>query len=258
MRHGAWELLLAAALASACSARNLGGGGLPAGDAEAADVVFVDATLPDVVFPDVVFPDVASPDIQSPDVVVPSVDVSTARDLGPSVDTGAAPGTYPAGPYGSRVGSLFEPFALNACNRRDPDTVWRFDGADFFTSNVTVVLIVAGWSVPDQMLTRQVETEIVQRYAGRGVRVVQVLEQDSNRQPVGASFCNTWVSRYALSIPVLMDPMNTLGAYYPNGAFPGILLVDRSARLRAREYGVNGGLTSIRALIDDVLANPNG
>lgn len=239
-----WILL--AALCSACTARSNGGGGFPPPDGGASE-----AALPDVVFPDVALPDVALPT----DAVSPAVDAPAVIDVSLPIDTGP---TYPPGPYGTTVGQRVQPFALVACNRSGADATWRFDQADFFASDVTVVLVVAGWSVPDQMLSRQLEAEVVRFYAGRRVRLVQVLAQDANRQPANASFCNTWVARYGLSIPVLVDAANTLGVYNRLGAFPVTLVVDRNARLRYLEYGASEGLTGLRAQIDDVLANPDG
>lgn len=166
--------------------------------------------------------------------------------------------SYPAGPYGARIGALFEPFGLTACNRQGAEASWRFDQPDFFSSNVTVVTVSAGWCVPCQMEARQMEAEIVQRYAGMGVRLVQVLVQDANYRAITPSFCNTWVNRYSLTFPVLMDPTNVMGIYYPRGAFPANIVVDRRGRIRAQEYGSETGLSRIRSHIDDVLANPNG
>lgn len=239
-----WILL--AALGSACTARSNGGVGVLPLDAGASDAVLPDVALPDVALPDLVIPtDAVSPEVDTPAVV----------DVPPPTDTGPA---YPPGPYGTSVGSVVQPFALTACNRSGADASWRFDQADFFASDVTVVLVVAGWSVPDQMLSRQLEAEVVRFYAGRRVRLVQVLAQDANRQPAGVSFCNTWVARYALTLPVLVDPTNILGVYNRLGSFPMTLVVDRNARLRALEYGADQGLSGLRAQIDAVLENPDG
>jgi thiol-disulfide isomerase/thioredoxin len=188
------------------------------------------------------------------DVVTTPTDAGTA----PTDAGGMTVATYPAGPYGARIGALFEPFGLTACNRQGDEATWRFDQPDFFSSNVTVVTVSAGWCVPCQMEARQIEAEIVRRYEGMGVRIVMVLVQDANYRAITPSFCNTWVARYGLSIPVLVDPTNTLGVYNRLGAFPVTLVVDRNARLRSVEYGVDQGLTGLRAQIDGVLANPDG
>jgi hypothetical protein len=246
MNPGTRRWILLSALCTACTARSYGGGGFPPLDGGASEAALPDVALPDIALPDVVLPT---------DATSPGVDTPAAVDVSLPIDTGPA---YPPGPYGSSVGRRVQPFALTACNRSGADATWRFDQADFFTSDVTVVLLVTGWSVPDQMLSRELEGEVVRSYAGRRVRLVQVLAQDANRQPADVSFCNTWVARYALTIPVLIDPTNTLGVYNRIGAFPVTLVVDRSARLRYLEYGVSQGLTGLHAQIDDVLANPDG
>jgi thiol-disulfide isomerase/thioredoxin len=196
-----------------------------------------------------------------------TADVVTVTDVVTApTDAGAAPtdaggmtmATYPAGPYGARIGALFEPFGLTACNRQGAEANWRFDQPDFFSSAVTVVTVSAGWCVPCQMEARQIEAEIVRRYEGMGVRIVMVLVQDANYRAITESFCNTWVNRYSLTMPVLMDPTNVMGIYYPRGAFPANIVIDRRGRIRAQEYGSETGLSRIRGHIEDVLANPNG
>jgi hypothetical protein len=92
--------------------------------------------------------------------MTPAVDAgSTPVDSGAGpADTGATPAeTYPAGPYGSSVGRLFRPFTLTACNREGDEAQWRFDGPEFFTSQLTVISIAAAWCVPCQRETAQIE-----------------------------------------------------------------------------------------------------
>lgn len=199
-------------------------------------------------------------DAGSADVVTAPVDTgAVAEDAGAAPeDSGMAAEMYPAGPYGARIGALFEPFSLTACNRQGDEATWNFNQPDFFTSNVTVVTVSAMWCVPCQAETRQMQAEIVERYAGMGVRLVQVLVQDASYRAIAPSTCNTWVSRYNLTFPVLMDPTNVMGIYYPRGAFPANIVIDRRGRIRAQEYGTETGLSRIRTHIEDVLANPNG
>lgn len=174
-----------------------------------------------------------------------------------AVDTGAAPAeTYPAGPYGSSVGRLFRPFSLTACNREGDDAQWRFDGPDFFTNQLTVISISAAWCVPCQRESAQMEEQLVRRYVGRGVRVVQLLVQNVDRSAINAATCRGWATRYGLSFPELMDPMFITQPFVPNTAFPGNIIVDRCGRIRWREYGSETGLTSMRTAIDEVLADP--
>ena len=52
--------------------------------------------------------------------------VATDTGVVAPVDAGTPAETYPAGPYGSRVGALFRPFTLTACNRTgDYARNWR-------------------------------------------------------------------------------------------------------------------------------------
>jgi len=54
-----------------------------------------------------------------------------------------------------------------------------------------------------------------------------------------------------------MDPRQTLSPFYPNLAFPGNIIIDRQGRIRFRQYGTEMSLSSIRAAVDEVLANPD-
>ncbi len=187
------------------------------------------------------------------------VDAGTVADTGttPPVDAGPVQ-AYPEGPYGSRVGALFEPFALTACNREGAEAAWRFQDSGFWDNQLTIIMISAMWCVPCQNEAMQVERELVQRYEGRGVRFVQILVQDPQRRAINNSQCNTWVNRYRLTFPVLMDPQFITQPFVPMAAFPGNVIVDRRGRIRWREYGSERGLVSIREAIDEVLANPEG
>ncbi len=186
-----------------------------------------------------------------PDASV-SPDVVATPDTTPAADVPATTNVYPPGPYGSRTCARFEPFTLNTCDGEP----WRFNQDDFFASTATVVIIGAGWCVPCQNEARQIETELGP-YRDRGVRVVQVLVQNPDRTAITPAFCNTWRTRYGLTIPELMDPEQALQPYYPGLAFPGNLIVDRRGVIRYRAYGTETGLTAIKRALDDVLANPD-
>lgn len=189
-----------------------------------------------------------------------ALDAGTPDAGSTEVDAGAAPTdtgpTYPVGTYGSSVGALLRPFELEACNRAGEEAMWRFDRNGFFDANLTVISIAAGWCVPCQNETMQMQQQIVERYADRGVRVVQLLVQNPDRSAITRNFCNTWVNRYNLTIPELMDPTFITQPFVPNTAFPGNVIVDRCGRIRWREYGSTQGLASLREAIEDVLADP--
>ena len=206
--------------------------------------------------------------VTAQDSGTPAADVQTAgaHDSGtvtPTPDAGAAPDVtppaqmYPAGPYGTSVCRTFRPFSLDQCNTADGTPApWQFDGPDFFTSQITVISIAAGWCVPCQMESTQIEARINQHYAGMGVRFVQVLvEGPDHGVPITCPFTNTWARRYHLTNPELMDAIGVTQPYTPMEAFPGNIIVDRHGRIRFREYGTSAGLASLTNAIDDVLAH---
>jgi hypothetical protein len=214
--------------------------GTPRGDIPAAADVPVAADLP----------------AMSMDVPPPPPDVPAAVDLPPPArDVSTGDPTYPAGPYGSSVGRLFQPFSLTACNREGADATWRFDGPDFFTNQLTVISIAAAWCVPCQREAAQIEAQIIQRYAGQNVRFVQLLVQNVDGSAITAPTCRGWATRYGISFPELMDPAFITQPFVPMTAFPGNIIVDRCGTIRWRQYGAETGLTSIRTAIDEVLAD---
>jgi hypothetical protein len=184
----------------------------------------------------------------------PATDAAVAADTPPPPgDSGTPAAQYPQGPYGSRIGATFEPFTLNRCD----GTPWSFTGENWENSSMTVVIISAGWCVPCQREARQIQSQIVDPYVDRGVRVISVLVQDDRYMAITPTFCNRWVNTYDLQIPILMDPRFILQPFVPMAAFPGNVIIDRQGRIRWREYGADMSLTSIRNAIEDVLARPD-
>lgn len=191
-------------------------------------------------------------------------DPATPADSGtqnPPADSGVQPppadvpsaAAYPPGPYGSEINQRLRPFTLNTCD----NTPWSFAGENWENSSMTVIIISAGWCVPCQREAAQIQGQLVEPYRDRGVRVVGVLVQDAQRNAITPSFCNTWVTRYNMQIPMLQDPRFVLQPFVPNAAFPGNLIVDRQGRIRWRQYGTDMSLSAIRAAIDEVLAHPD-
>jgi hypothetical protein len=215
--------------------------GTPRGDIPAAADVPVAADLP----------------AMSMDVPPPPPDVPAAVDLPPPArDVSTGDPTYPAGPYGSSVGRLFQPFSLTACNREGADATWRFDGPDFFTNQLTVISIAAAWCVPCQRETMQLQEQIITPYAGRGVRFVQLLVQNTDGSAISPATCRGWAARYGVTTPELMDPAFVTQRFVPMSAFPAAVLVDRCGTIRWRQYSADSGLFAMRAAIDDALAHP--
>jgi alkyl hydroperoxide reductase subunit AhpC len=170
----------------------------------------------------------------------------------PTADVPAAP-TYPPGPYGSEINQRLRNFTLNTCD----GTPWEFARENWENSSMTVIIISAGWCVPCQREAAQIQGQLVEPFRDRNVRVVGVLVQDQNHNAINGMFCNTWVTRYNMQIPMLQDPRFTLQPFVPNAAFPGNVIVDRQGRIRWRQYGTDMSLTAIRAAIEEVLAHPD-
>ena len=105
-----------------------------------------------------------------------------------------------------------------------------------------MISIAAGWCVPCQNESGQIQQEIINNYAGRGVRFVQILVQNPDRMAITSTFCNTWASRYHLESPELMDPTFITQPFVPMTAFPGNVIIDRCGQIRWREYGTETGL----------------
>ena len=85
---------------------------------------------------------------------------------------------------------------------------------------------------------------------------VQLLVQNTDGSAISPATCRSWVSRYGITFPELMDPMFITQPFVPMTAFPANVIIDRCGRIRWREYGSENGLTSMRTAIDEVLADP--
>ncbi len=157
---------------------------------------------------------------------------------------------YPTGPYGTARNRFFEPFSLQQCDGSD----WNFVNDGFCDSQITVVSIAAEWCGPCIEESRQFEAEINERYAGQGVRLVQIITQNERFGPPTLEGCTAWKARFGLSNPVLIDPAQITSIYFPDGVLPSTVIVDREGRIRVRENGADMGLVTLRREIDALLA----
>jgi hypothetical protein len=159
---------------------------------------------------------------------------------------------YPRSGYGTSEGSNFMPFTLNRCD----GTPFEFYGEEegFCDAKFTLVTAAAGWCVPCQMEAAMTEELINEVYGPRGVRVVVVYIQDANYDTPDGEDCQGWKDTYGLSNPVLYDPEQVTNAYFPAGSIPANLIVDSNGVIVHREYGVSEELQTIRATLDQLLA----
>ncbi len=191
----------------------------------------------------------------------PEVDADTEdSDVGEDADT---PDTdpvpdgamfacdYPAGPYGTSVSHPFEPFTLTQCDGSDYD----FVNEEFCSSDhkLTLISIAAGWCGPCIEESRVLESNITQRFADDGVRVIQVIIQDQNFAAPTTDYCQTWVDRFGLTNVELIDPAQITNVFFPDGSLPSSIIVDRNGIIRYRENGATDQLVSLVTKIEELL-----
>jgi hypothetical protein len=176
-------------------------------------------------------------------------------DSGPIVLDDSGPGgcVIPTADFGTQEGRNFRPFTLNQCDGTPFEFYGEAEG--YCAASFTVLTMAAGWCGPCRLETEQLEEEITQGYANRGVRVVQAVIQDNDYAAPDAAFCEGWVAEYGLTNPVVLDPTQVTQIYFPAGSLPATLIVDSHGVIRHREYGTSTGLRTIRAALDELLAS---
>ncbi len=100
----------------------------------------------------------------------------------------------------------------------------------------------------------QVEQQFTRPYASRGLRVVTVLTENSDRSPATVEFCQRWQSRFGLTSQMVIDPAETILRSVRLNAFPFVALVDKRGRLRMAEASPH--LSRVRSMVDALLAEP--
>ena len=144
--------------------------------------------------------------------------------------TVAADFVYPEGPYGTKVGDRFAPFALMDCDGKPV----KFSDV-LGSGSLALVVVAAGWCAPCVAESKGIEVEYYERYCERGLRVVQVLYEDEDGNPAGPLFCQKWKGRFGLAFPVVIDPDFTFKKYFQGSlaeSTPLNILVDRAGVIR--------------------------
>lgn len=173
-------------------------------------------------------------------------------DGGDTADAGDGLCPYPEGPYGTNVLSKFEPFTLEQCD----GTPYSFHNEDYCMSRLTVISIAAGWCPPCIRESMLLTETITEPYREAGVRVIQILVQKADYTAPDYAFCNDWVSRYGLTNIELLDPIGVTAHYFPGNSLPSTIIVDDEGIIRFRENGATEGLVSLKAKLDELLAEP--
>jgi hypothetical protein len=175
-----------------------------------------------------------------------------ALDSGPVPDVPAVTceATIPTAPFGVLEGRKFEPITLTRCD----GTAYEFYNQDYCEARLTVVSIAAGWCGPCIIESGMLTEQITDVYGPQGVRVIQVITQTEDYGAPDGAYCDGWVTRFGLTNIELIDPAQDTSVYFPGNALPASLIVDNEGIIRFREYGVSDELRTLRAELDDLLA----
>jgi hypothetical protein len=115
----------------------------------------------------------------------------------------------PDGPWGVSPGRLQQPWTVSDCD----GNAYSLYNEDFCRARATVVVLSAGWCGVCRDEAPSMFEELVAPYKARGVRVMQVLQQDERYRPAGADFCRTWASEYGTEGMTFVDPERTTSTY---------------------------------------------
>lgn len=161
-----------------------------------------------------------------------------AGDLEPPAEcalTAPPPGwTFPDGPYGTDVGDTFENLVLDDCADTPVDV-----GDVLAQSELLLFSVGAGWCEPCIEESEILDKQIFRAYCARGLRVVQVLFQDDQSRPATGLFCQQWTERFAMSFPVLKDPLFETERFFTSitEQTPVNLLVEPTGTIVYKEVG---------------------
>lgn len=182
---------------------------------------------------------------------------------GGDVDAGEDAGavcSIPTEGFGASVGTKLRPFTLDQCLKHDDGTgysqPYEFYNDSYCDSRFTVLSIAAGWCGPCNVESDLFNEEISQVYGPQGVRLIQVIVQDTDGYAPSIDFCNEWVNRHNLVNPELMDPAGTTQIYFPGNSLPSTIIIDETGTIVYREYGLTESLMGLTHKLDELLA-PN-
>lgn len=202
-------------------------------------------------------------------------------DHGNAASTGGGPGTelpsyeaydYPAGPYGTQVGSVLAPIKLLGWNHPadanyDVNAMETVDTAKFYNPNgdkPTKLIWInssAVWCGPcnAEYLEMRNSDTYLKDVKPKGVEIVGTLMEDGKNPPGPATPSNlsAWGSKYEVAFPMGVDPAFKIGAYFTADAVPGGLLVETKGMTIVAKLsgGAVYGAGGVVEKIDNALAN---
>lgn len=133
----------------------------------------------------------------------------TGGPLVPSTDNPRATCDVPSGPWGFSVDHLQQPWTVSNC----ADADYSLYNNDFCTAAYTVVIHSEPWCGECLADAPSMRDNLIDPYASRNVRILEVLQQTASGSPVDAETCNSWAETYDNAGYVFMDPTNSLSTY---------------------------------------------
>jgi hypothetical protein len=151
--------------------------------------------------------------------------------------------SYPAGPYGTTVGSVLENFAFlgwrdPVAAGYDPAKLETVRLSDFYdpdgTKGIKLLWINASavWCSVCKAEMRDIkQTGVNAAFGAKGVQLIGTLFEDNEAAPARPADLRVWgaLPDHAIDFPLLLDPGFKLGAFFTSDATPLNLLVDASS-----------------------------
>jgi thiol-disulfide isomerase/thioredoxin len=175
----------------------------------------------------------------------------------PPTDGGSVPApmciaTAPTTGYCRTPGSCnLQAPTVTAC---DTSMAYDFYGAEYCNARATVIVVGAGWCGACQEEAPVVESTVTQPYRSRGVRVVTLLVENSDRSPATSAFCQRWQSRFGLTSRMVVDPSDTIGRRLSISGYPFIAVIDRRGRIRMAQSAPR--MSQVTSLLNTIIAEP--
>lgn len=175
---------------------------------------------------------------------------------------------YPAGPYGTEVGSRmasdeflgwYDPMAAGV----DTNAFAKVRYSDFYDPDgekgIKLILINASavWCGVCRAEYDAIRTAgLYEKYRALGVEFVGGIFEDVQNNPSKPTDLANWSQSYEVAHPMVLDPSFKMGRYFTGDATPMNLIVDARSMTIVRKI-LGGDVNGLFAAIDQELANQN-
>lgn len=193
-------------------------------------------------------------------------DTGTDTGTGTDTDTGSdAECGYPAGPYGFRVGDIFENLELFDCSG-NPVQIAQYlpqVGLPEVETRGVVFGVGAIWCDPCRMEGEEWAAHFADEYGPQGIQFIQALDEGAAGSSVIPESCAGWSAEVAQDkFPILYTPdQGALRAKIetvPAEPIPFTLIFDANAHIIFRQTGgvVDSGILTVQ--LDSLINDPYG